>query len=167
MTGGNLPPGSVVHDTAKVTGAVTGFAAPPVTFSFYANDTCTGDGTPVANTGADQGDATAVRSAASAALGAGKYSYKGAVAGDSNYVGDNSDCEPFTVVDARITIGQGAQQQGRRRAHVHGARREERRHRLGACSRRDDQLQLDRRRLDHGRHLRPDRHDRARTASAP
>ena len=132
-TGGNLPPGSVVHDTAKVTGVVPGFDTPPVTFSFYANDACTGEGTPVTNTGADQGDATAVRSAASAALGAGKYSYKGAVADNGNYVGDNSDCEPFTVVDARITIGKGANNKVGDAAHVHGHRREERRHRLGAC----------------------------------
>ena len=47
------------------------------------------------NTGRTTGDATAVRSAPPA-LGAGGYSYKGSVAGNDNYLGDNSDCEPFT-----------------------------------------------------------------------
>ena len=56
------------------------------------------------NTGADEGDATAVRSAASAALGAGSYSYKGSVADNDNYTGDSSDCEPFTVNKAQLTI---------------------------------------------------------------
>src|SRR6185436_4348822 len=96
-TNGNVPIGSIVNDTAKLTGVVAGKTAPPVTFTFYANGTCDGTGTSVANTGADEGDATAVRSAASAALGAGSYSYKGAVAGNANYLGDDSDCEPFTV----------------------------------------------------------------------
>jgi len=97
ITNTEVASGSVVHDTAKVTGGVAGFDTPPVTFTFYANGTCNGAGTPVANTGADEGDPTAVRSAASAALGAGSYSYKGSVAGNVNYIGDDSDCEPFTV----------------------------------------------------------------------
>ena len=36
-----------------------------------------------------------------------------------------------TYVDARITIGHGRHEPGRQGAHVHGARREERRHRAG------------------------------------
>jgi len=98
--------GSVVHDTAKINGSVSGFTTPDVTFAFYANGTCDGAGTAVANTGADEADLTAVRSAASAALGAGSYSYKGSVAGNDNYIGDDSDCEPFTVkaeVKSQIT----------------------------------------------------------------
>ena len=57
----------------------------------------------VANTGADEGDATADRSAASAALDAGSYSYKASVADNANYLGDSSDCENFTVNKAQLT----------------------------------------------------------------
>lgn len=101
----NVPANSVVHDTATITGAVNGFATPAVTFTFYTNGTCTGEGTPVANTGADEGNAAVVRSAASAALTAGSYSYKGSVAGNDNYLGDDSDCEPLTVAGPTRTLG--------------------------------------------------------------
>jgi len=89
--------GSVVHDTATLSGTVNGFTPPAITFTFYANSTCTGDGSSVANVGADENDSSLVRSANSAALAAGSYSYKASVAGDSNYLGDSSDCEPLTV----------------------------------------------------------------------
>ena len=42
--------------------------------------------------------------AASGALGPGAYSYKAAIAGDSNYLGDDSDCENFTVNQAQPTL---------------------------------------------------------------
>ena len=35
----SVPLGSIVHDTATLSGAVTGFTAPAVTFTFYANGT--------------------------------------------------------------------------------------------------------------------------------
>jgi hypothetical protein len=96
--------GSIVHDTASLTGAVTGFTTPAVTFTFYSNLGCTGDGTSVANTGDDQGDASLVRSADSSALAAGSYAYKASVAGNANYLGDDSDCEPLTVNKAQLTV---------------------------------------------------------------
>lgn len=92
-----VPSGSVVHDTASVSGAVAGFATEAVAFTFYTNNTCTGQGTSVANIGHDEGNATLVRSANSAALAAGFYAYKGSIAGNNNYLGDDSDCEPLTV----------------------------------------------------------------------
>lgn len=104
-TNGSVPLGSVMHDTAKLSGAVDGFSTPAISFTLYANGACTGEGAGVSNTGADEGDATAVRSAASAALGAGSYSYKASVAGDNNYLADASDCEPFTVNKAQLGIG--------------------------------------------------------------
>jgi len=93
----SIATGSVVHDTASLAGAVSGFTAPAITFTFYTNSLCTGDGTSVANTGADESNSSLVRSANSAALAAGSYSYKASVAGNSNYLGDSSDCEPLTV----------------------------------------------------------------------
>jgi hypothetical protein len=86
--------GAVVHDTATVTGAVNGFATEPVTFTFYPNNSCTGQGVSAANTGAD---GTAVRSADSAALAPGFYSYSANIAGNSNYLGATATCEPLTV----------------------------------------------------------------------
>jgi uncharacterized repeat protein (TIGR01451 family) len=98
-----VPLGSVVHDTAKLSGVVAGKTPAPITFAFYSQANCGGDAVAVANVGADEGDNTADRSAASAALDAGAYSYKASVAGDSNYVGDSSDCENFTVNKAQLT----------------------------------------------------------------
>ena len=103
ITGSSVALGSVVHDTAKLSGVVAGYTPAAITFAFYSQADCAGSPTAVANTGADQGDATAVRSAASAALGAGSYSYKASVAGDANYLGDDSDCENFTVNKAQLT----------------------------------------------------------------
>src|SRR5262249_48990451 len=42
------------------------------------------------------------RSAASASLGAGSYSYEAFVADNANYKGTNSGCEPFTVGKAQL-----------------------------------------------------------------
>jgi hypothetical protein len=102
----SFPLGSVVHDTGKITGGVvSGFSTEPITFKFYAGDKCEGDGTSVNNIGADVGgDPTRDRSSDSAALGAGSYSYKAFVAGNDNYVGSDSGCEPFTVNKGDLTI---------------------------------------------------------------
>jgi hypothetical protein len=105
QTNKSVPLGSIMHDTGKITGgAVSGFATEAITFKFYAGDKCEGDGTSVANTGADEGDATRDRSTASAALGAGSYSYKAFVAGNNNYIGTDSGCEPFTVNKGDLQI---------------------------------------------------------------
>jgi hypothetical protein len=86
--------GAVVHDTATVTGAVSGFSTSAVTFTFYTNNACTGQGVSVDNTGAD---GSAVRSADSPALAPGFYSYSANIAGNSNYLGATATCEPLTV----------------------------------------------------------------------
>src|SRR5436189_3883046 len=80
-----------------------GKAPAAITFAFYSQADCGGAPVAVANVGADEGDATADRSAASAALGAGSYSYKASVADNADYVGDSSDCENFTVNKAQLT----------------------------------------------------------------
>ncbi|HSX18137.1 MAG TPA: Ig-like domain-containing protein [Candidatus Saccharimonadales bacterium] len=103
-TNSSVPLGSVMHDTAKITGGVIGgFTPSAITFRFYTNGSCV-DGPSVNNIGADEGDATRDRSAASAALAAGSYSYKAFVAGDSNYIGSDSGCEPFTVDKAQLAV---------------------------------------------------------------
>ncbi|MFN8486751.1 MAG: Ig-like domain-containing protein [Caldilineaceae bacterium] len=87
--------GSVVHDTASVGGAVTGFAIGAVSFTL--------NGASVANDPSADGTATA-RSVDSAALAAGSYTYKATVAGNDNYIGATSADEPLTVNKAHLTI---------------------------------------------------------------
>src|SRR5436190_841588 len=103
ITNGSVALGSIVHDTAKLSGVVAGKTPAAITFAFYSQADCGGAPVAVANVGADEGDATADRSAASAALGAGSYSYKASVADNANYLGDGSDCENFTVNKAQLT----------------------------------------------------------------
>ena len=101
-TNASVPLGSVMHDTATVSGGVQGFDVPTPTFTLTSNygEVCD-QGASVANDGTE---GSAAKSAASAALGAGSYAYRAQVAGNDNYDGDIGDCEPFTVVDAQITI---------------------------------------------------------------
>ena len=98
----HVPVGSIMHDTASVTGGLEGFTVPGVTFTFFTNGTCAGDGAPIANEADPTPDALA--SIDTAALDAGSYAFKAAVPGSSNYLGDFSDCEPFTVDKASPSI---------------------------------------------------------------
>ncbi len=103
ITGTAIAIGSVVHDFASVSGGVAGFTpSGAITFTFYTQADCGGTGTSVTNTGTE---GSGQRSADSSALAAGSYSYKASVAGDSNYLGDDSDCENFTVNKANPTLG--------------------------------------------------------------
>src|SRR5262249_6038974 len=68
-----------------------------ISFKFFANGTCTGDGTAV-------GNATANESVDSAALTAGSYSYQASVAGDANYNRKTRGCEPLPVGKADLAI---------------------------------------------------------------
>jgi len=100
-TNSNVPLGSIMHDTASVTGGVGGFALPAVSFKFYTNNTCTG-GSAIALDGTLAPDTLA--SIDTAALGAGSYAFSATVAADANYLGDDSPCEPFTVDKAQLTV---------------------------------------------------------------
>ena len=102
----SVPLGSVMHDTGKITGGlVATFTPEPITFQIYPNGTCAaGSGSAVNNTGPDEGDGTRDRSAASAPLAAGAWSYKAFVAGNNNYLGSDSGCEPFTVDKAQLAM---------------------------------------------------------------
>jgi hypothetical protein len=94
--------GTEVRDTVEVTGAgpvPTG----TVDFALYDNLTCDGQllGTEagVALDGSGEAEATPFTP------GVGLYSYLVTYNGDANYNTGTALCEPFTVVDARITIG--------------------------------------------------------------
>src|SRR5437016_4022416 len=90
--------GGVSADSGRITaGLADGFWPAPSTFRFFANGTCDGDGSAVANVGGDGGAAARDRSAASDSLAAGHYSYKAFVADNANYLGSDSGCEPFTI----------------------------------------------------------------------
>jgi hypothetical protein len=101
--------GVSVHDTAQLSGAVTGFTpdASKISFTWFAtNNQCTvGTGTSVANTGADESTGDP-RSAAKGPLAYGSYSFNASFVGDSNYnpVGP-STCEPLSVFRAPVTPG--------------------------------------------------------------
>jgi hypothetical protein len=101
VTGGSVALGTTVHDTASLTGTVTGLATAPVVFTLYDDATCTGNATTVAVNGAED---AAIASDGVASLGAGDYSFKASVAEDASYFGDESPCEPFTVLTGTATV---------------------------------------------------------------
>jgi hypothetical protein len=88
--------GSVVHDTATVTGDVTGF--PTGAVSFTLNGAAVGNVDPPAD-----GSATA-RSVNSDPLAAGDYEYAAHVDGNDDYFGADSAKEPLTINKAQLSI---------------------------------------------------------------
>jgi hypothetical protein len=80
--------GSVVHDTATVSGAVSGFDIGAISFTL--------NSAAVDNDPAADGTATA-RSVDSAPLAVGSYTYKAHVEGNTNYKGADSADEPLSV----------------------------------------------------------------------
>jgi hypothetical protein len=101
----SVPPGSVVHDTATLSGAVAGFNPDmtQVSFAFSTNGTCV-DGVPVANTGTES--TFVARSADSAPLASGVHSYSASFAGDANYnPAGPAACEPLGVFQLGKTMG--------------------------------------------------------------
>src|SRR5581483_5590669 len=99
--GSPAPLGTQVHDKATTSGGVSGFAVPAPSFTLYTSNDCTTGGSTVATGGADDGG---VRSLDTASLAAGDYSFKASVAGNANYLGDDSDCEPFKVAKAQLSV---------------------------------------------------------------
>ena len=102
VTTSSVALGSTVHDTAQLTGDVSGFTPPAIAFSFYLSGDCTGTAQAITNTGA--GDGADAVSDTVGPLGAGSYSFNASIAGDTNYAGDNSDCEPFSVTQAQLAV---------------------------------------------------------------
>src|SRR5262249_19921333 len=95
---------SVVHDTAHVTGGVSGFPIPAISFTLTSNYTGTcAAGAAVGLNGTDAGNSDA-RTVDSAPLTVGAYAYRAVVAGDNNYDGATSACEPFSAGKANTTV---------------------------------------------------------------
>jgi hypothetical protein len=110
----SVPVGSTVHDTAHFGSAVSGFTptAANVSFTFFTNSTCAGNGTPENNIGADQPGPPPVnldpRSQDVAALSSGAYSFIATFSGDNNYnpiTADKVTCEPLSVRTFGKTMG--------------------------------------------------------------
>ncbi|OGM16265.1 hypothetical protein A2V55_00730 [Candidatus Woesebacteria bacterium RBG_19FT_COMBO_37_29] len=101
-TNSTVPLASVMHDTATVIGVVDGFTTPTPSFTLTSNysRTCN-SGIPVANNGTENGS---YKSADSSNLTAGTYAYRASISGNDNYLGDDSDCEPFMVGKAETEV---------------------------------------------------------------
>lgn len=97
---GSETSGAEAYDTASLSysaGAPTG----TVTYTLYANDDCSGDGTAA---GVETiSDGTVPNSATSSPLAPGSYSYLAAYSGDGTYGAGNGSCETLSV--AKVTTG--------------------------------------------------------------
>ena len=94
--------GTNVHDKATVTDSVAGVdPTGDVTFTFFANNTCTGLGTGKGTIALAGG--VAHPSQASGALAAGDYGFRATYNGDANFTASTSACEPFHVNTAAST----------------------------------------------------------------
>jgi uncharacterized repeat protein (TIGR01451 family) len=101
--GSSVPFATSVYDTATVLGP--GAPVTPtgtVTYTFFANGTCSGTGT-AAGSGA-LASGVPPNSTTQGPLNAGSYSFRAAYSGDANNAPLTSTCENFTVAQATPTI---------------------------------------------------------------
>jgi Divergent InlB B-repeat domain/Bacterial Ig-like domain (group 3) len=91
-----VPPGTVVHDQAVVSGTGAGTPTGTVTFTFFTGGDCTTGTSQPAGTVPLVGG-VAHPSDTSGPLGAGSYAFRAHYSGDSNYSESTSACEPLTV----------------------------------------------------------------------
>ncbi|HEV2413962.1 MAG TPA: hypothetical protein VGX27_04085, partial [Candidatus Dormibacteraeota bacterium] len=89
--------GASAYDTATVSGQQDGIVPTgTVTYTFFANNTCSGTGTG-AGTVTLTATAAVPNSNTEGPLAAGSYSFQATYSGDSNYSGSTGACEPFSV----------------------------------------------------------------------
>ena len=100
--GSTIALGSSVHDTATVTGAVSGVPMTgTVTYHFYTNGTCSA---PSSDEVVTIFGGIVPPSSSHASLAAGAYSFNATYSGDANYAKSDSACEPFSVGKAATAI---------------------------------------------------------------
>jgi uncharacterized repeat protein (TIGR01451 family) len=86
--------GSTVTDQATVSGTGAGTPTGTVTFTYFTNGTCTGNGSPAGTGTLSSGQAS---SSPEGPLSTGSYSFQASYGGDANYAASAGACEPFTV----------------------------------------------------------------------
>ncbi len=97
--------GATAFDTASVTGDATQSPTGTVTYTFFANGTCTGSGSPAGTVTVD-GDGPVPQSDTEGPLAAGAYSFNAIYGGDgTNDPSDPNACEPFTVAPGPSSTG--------------------------------------------------------------
>jgi trimeric autotransporter adhesin len=89
--------GARAFATSTVQSSVSGGPAPTgtVTYSFYANGNCSGQG--VQSTTVTLNSGVVPNSTTIGPLGGGSYSYQASYSGDGNYLGSSSSCSSFSV----------------------------------------------------------------------
>jgi hypothetical protein len=98
----SVPAGSTVHDKATVSSSNSSFnPSGTVTFTFYTSGDCSTGGSPAGTVTIVNG--VAHPSNSEGPLVAGAYSFQATYAGDGNFNGSTSACEPLTVTP----VGQG------------------------------------------------------------
>src|SRR2546426_3547759 len=101
VTGGTVPAGTTVYDTATLTGASSN-AGGTVFYAFYTNLACSG--TPSTNQSVTVSSAVVPNSPNKGPLSTGSYSYQAYYAGDSLNFAALSPCEPLTVAELSPTV---------------------------------------------------------------
>jgi uncharacterized repeat protein (TIGR01451 family) len=94
--------GASAYDTSTVSGVESHTPAGSVTYDFFQNDTCSGTATTIQTVTITAGSVPS--SNATAALGAGSYSFNASYSGDPNYQPKTSSCEPFSVNKASTSF---------------------------------------------------------------
>ncbi|TLZ59631.1 MAG: hypothetical protein E6K13_09530, partial [Methanobacteriota archaeon] len=101
VTGGTVPAGTTVYDTATLTGASSN-AGGTVFYAFYTNLACSG--TPSTNQSVTVSSAVVPNSPNKGPLSTGSYSYQAYYAGGSLNFAALSPCEPLTVAELAPTV---------------------------------------------------------------
>ena len=98
--------GATVHDEALVRGTSFGMPTGTVSFRWFSNGTCAGEGSPAGTRALVDGLAHASETRAPSA---GEFSFRATYSGDANYRGADAACEPLsvTMVDLAITKTDG------------------------------------------------------------
>lgn len=91
--------GTTVHDEATVNGDGVIVPTGDVDFTWFANGSCEGEGTPSGTNIALDGSGVAHPSSSQTPIAAGSYAFRASYSGDDNYNPSISACEPLTVVE--------------------------------------------------------------------
>ncbi len=97
----SVPLGSTVHDQATVTGTAFGTPTGTVSFRWFTNNICDGDGVTAGTVALNGGVAHPSDSEGPLAVGA--YSFRATYSGDANYDASTAACEPLSVTTANTS----------------------------------------------------------------